>query len=149
MVILYVMEYICVSTMETTVWKRNLFPSSNFDSTMVIKRKLLLYNCVLNYKSDYIYFYILRCLETHTPRRDMAACKSSPTSTPSTPEHLNPLVQPVSLALANPSCLQGKLNVNPRGSLRSLTLSLSMKFARHSAMWSNSYREVNKIVYCW
>lgn len=35
-------------------------------------------------------------------------------------------------------CLQGNENVKPKGSFLSLICSLSIKLARHSAMWSNS-----------
>ena len=43
----------------------------------------------------------------------MASCRSLTTSSFTTPEQLNPLVQAVNRAEARPSCLHGNENVKP------------------------------------
>lgn len=75
--------------------------------------------------------------------------RSLTTSSPSTPEHLNPLVQVANRALVNPSWLQGKLKVKPRGNGDTSTICSCIKVAKHSAMWSNNCRrkEINIVNY--
>ncbi len=71
--------------------------------------------------------------------------RSLTTSSPSTPEHLNPLVQVANRALVKPSWLQGKLKVKPRGNGDTSTMCSCIKVAKHSAMWSNNcrWKEIN------
>ena len=73
-----------------------------------------------------------------SPRRSMAACKCSTTSSPSTPEQLNPFVHFTRLAFARPFWAHGKENVNPRGKTSSWSSRSKTKSAKQSAIWSNS-----------
>lgn len=82
----------------------------------------------------------------------MAWCRRGTISSPTTPEHVKPLVHVANLALAKPSCLHGKEKVNPKGSCTSVFSFFSIiKVSIHPAMWSKSYREkiqdlVSKVV---
>lgn len=69
----------------------------------------------------------------------MASLRSLTTSSLTTSEQLNPLVQLHKYPLVRPACLRGKLNVNPNGN--GLLGSKSHFFtnsARHLAIWSNN-----------
>lgn len=57
-----------------------------------------------------------------TPRLAIASLSNCTTSSPTTPEQLNPLVHLTSKPLVSPSCNSGKENVNPSGSLSAYTL---------------------------
>jgi len=89
------------------------------------------------------YRYIHQILKEATGRLTclcfIAFCKSRTTSSPSTPEHLNPFVHVTRRALVSPSWKHGKENVKPSGSCSFSTLNSFMNFAKQSAMWSKSY----------
>ena len=53
--------------------------------------------------------------QTLTCLRLTASCNKATTSSPSTPEHLNPLDHLTSRPTARPSCRQAKENVKPKG----------------------------------
>src|SRR5699024_1404281 len=92
-------------------------------------------SCRTKDKLDFTSLYLSQL----TPRLRTAFRSSVTTSSPSTPAQQNPLVQLTSRALVSPSWRQGKLNVNPRGSLYCIRFRFSINFAIQSAMWSKSY----------
>ena len=68
----------------------------------------------------------------------MASESSFTTSSPSTPEQLNPLVHLTNLPRAKPSCSHGNENVKPSGSTSSCNSRSKTKSDKQPAMWSNS-----------
>lgn len=65
----------------------------------------------------------------------MASLRSLTTSSSTTPEQLNPLVQLSKYPLVSPTCLSGKLNVKPNGNAFLLSkLCFFTNSARHLAM---------------
>lgn len=68
----------------------------------------------------------------------MASCKSVTISSPSTPEHLKPLVHVTSRDLLSPSWLHGNENVNPMGSGSFSKPCSSKNSLIPFAMWLNS-----------
>lgn len=65
----------------------------------------------------------------------MASFRSLTTSSSTTPEQLNPLVQLFKYPFVSPTCLRGKLNVKPNGNAFLLSkLYFFINSARHLAM---------------
>lgn len=105
-----------------------------------------------------IKFNRVKASPTLTPRLLSASSRSSTTSRSTTPSQLKPFVHLIRNPFVKPNCLSGKEKVKPSGSLsvwslcsynenrfwywfignRKPTRLTLMKFAKHSAMWSNN-----------
>lgn len=116
----------------------NALISDSFSFYQVSSDEIFL--TLLNFKKLFLKKRLVFCLIL-TPLLTIASCRSLTMSFPSTPSHLNPLVQLVRMALSSPTCRQGNEKVKPSGNSLSIKSWSFINLKMQSAIWSKSWKK--------